>query len=60
MVYEVMLAYANSEKAVVKQIVDVCDVVIEDGIYLFRDTKQHILFSAPSDSLIYVQRISLG
>ena len=60
MVYEVMLAYANGEKSVVKQIVNVCDVVIEDNIYLFRDTEQHILFSAPSDSLIYTQRISLG
>lgn len=60
MVYEVMLTYMNGEETVMKQIVDVCDVVIEDGIYLFRDTEQNIIFSAPSDSLIYIQRISWG
>ena len=60
MVYEVMLAYKDGEETVVKQIVDVCDVEIEVGIYLFRDNEQHILFSAPSDSVIYIQRISWG
>lgn len=60
MVYEIMLAYKDGEETVVKQIVDVCDVEIEVGIYLFLDNEQHILFSAPSDSVIYIQRISLG
>lgn len=55
-----MLAYKDGEETVVKQIVDVCDVEIEVGIYLFRDNEQHILFSTPSDSVIYIQRISLG
>lgn len=60
MVYEVMLAYKDGEETIIKQIPDVFEMAIEDDIYLFRDTEQHILFSAPSDSVIYIQRISLG
>lgn len=60
MVYEVMLAYKDGEETIIKQIPDVFEMAIEDDIYLFRDNEQHILFSAPSDSVIYIQRISLG
>lgn len=60
MVYEVMLTYMNGEETIIKQIPDVFDMVMEKGVYIFRDTELNIIFSAPSDSIIYIQRISWG
>ena len=50
----------NGEENIIKQIPDVFDMVMENGVYIFRDTELNIIFSAPSDSVIYIQRISLG
>ena len=60
MVYEVMLACMKDKENIIKQIPDVFDMVMENGVYIFRDTELNIIFSAPSDSIIYIQRISLG
>lgn len=60
MVYEVMMGYANGERTVTKQIMDVEGIIIENGAHTFLDENADIIFTAPSDSIIYVQRISLG
>ena len=58
MVYEIMLA--NGDTTFVKQIQDVFDVEVDNGVYILRDEDFSILFSAPCDSVLYINRISLG
>lgn len=60
MIYKVLIGYMNGEKTLELTISDVAEIFIENGAHTFIDESKEILFTAPSDSIIYVQRISLG
>lgn len=60
MVYKILIGYMNGEKTIEFTVQDVAEIFIEDGAHTFMDEDLQILFTAPSDSIIYVQRISFG
>lgn len=50
-----LVVVANGEMVINRRITGVCHVNIEDGIYTLRDKDGIVLFSTPTDSLVYLE-----
>ncbi|MFP7199693.1 hypothetical protein SFC08_01850 [Lysinibacillus halotolerans] len=54
--YLVVVAIANGEKVFNRKVLGVKEVTLDNGVYIFRDYVGDLLFSAPFDSVVYVEQ----
>lgn len=52
-----LAAVANGDEVTNVYITEVKKVIIEEGIYILYDVEGAVLFSSPSDSLVYLELI---
>jgi len=51
-----IIVVANGDSIIKRRIIGVSVLNFVDGAYVFRDTTGSVLFSAPYDSVVYVEQ----